>query len=198
MKKVNLLPKELRLRKEGSLLRYSPATRFVLAGVAVVAGLVVWQVSDLWRYEAGIDRLKKEMGQLRQTMSQLKGQQQVLNVKRSELTVAKEQWESRRRALVAARQPEVPISTVLAELIGVLPEEVWITKLSLTEENLKIMGASPHAQSAADLIARLDDSKKFQATKFVNTQKLTQAGEEVFTFEIVTEPILTKPPSVKP
>lgn len=186
MKKLDLLPPELRLQGRPRV------SRSVLLALVGVSALFLWQCSDLWRTRARIGGLKKEVEHLRQASVESKTLQQTVSSERASLAALKGRLEARQRALLSARQPAVPLSETLARLIDVLPEEAWITKLNLAEETLRITGASPKTQSAADIVAKLDGSGWFRDTKFVNSQRLTRAGEEVYSFEITTKPVFEK------
>jgi len=204
MKRLNLLPEELRPRRAaeprvsrraplGSRLRQAPGLWYAVTVIGLLACVALGQGVALWRYRTGTGELRKELGQLQRLSAQMKTQQQALNVRRADLASVREQLEARRAALVSARQPPVPISTVLAELVQALPTEVWITKLSFTGELLKIIGATTDAQSVANLMSKLDEAQRFSETRFTYTQRANDTEEAPFTFEISTRPVLHEP-----
>ena len=201
VKRMNLLPKELRPKRQRlpfnfsigrfhELIRRSLAVRRSTAVLGFLAFLVFWQGTAIWRYQFGTRQLRGELEQIRLFTAQLKTQQQALAIRRAELLVRRDQLEARHQSLLQARQPAVPVSAVLAEFVEALPEEVWITKLAFSGDALKIVGASRDTKSVARLMAQLDSSKRFRDTTFSYTQRSTQAPEAPFTFEISTTPIL--------
>jgi len=201
MKRLNLLPEELRPRKAAEprvsrrapLRSRLPGLGYAVAVIGLLACVALGQGVTLWRYRTGTSDLRKELGQLQRLSAQMKTQQQALNVQRADLASVREQLEARRTALVSARQPAVPVSTVLAELVQALPAEVWITKLSFTGDLLKIVGATTDAQSVANLMAKLDGTQRFSETRFTYTQRANDTEEAPFTFEISTRPVLHEP-----
>ena len=198
IKRMNLLPKDLRPRKPEPRLRIpltqlvrGPAwVRRVALVVVVLLGMALWQGPALWRYRLSADRLRKDLEQLRRLSTELKVQQQNLHAKRAELLAKRAELEARREALMSTRQPEVPVSSILVQLAETVPEEVWLTKLQLYGESLKLVGASQDTQAVANLMASLEGSKRFRETTFVYTQRATRGAASVFTFEISTTPIL--------
>lgn len=195
---MNLLPKDLRPRKQAlrfqnrltSLLRGPRWIRPMIPVLVMLLGMALWQGPALWRHRQGATDLRKELEQLRRLSAELKTQQQDLHAKRAQLLAKRAELEARREALMSTRQPPVPVSSVLVQLAKTIPEEVWITKLSFAGESLKLVGASQDTQAVADLMARLEGSKRFRDTTFVYTQRATQGAASVFTFEISTIPVL--------
>ena len=197
MKRLNLLPQELRQKKPGDLflpirklIKASPAVRLAmgLAGVVLLVWLRGAFVTVRYGWEAS--SLKKEQVELRSLSGELKSQQQALLKKRSEITRKREETETRLQALRQAQQPPVPLSTVLTELVGVLPEEVWITKMTFEEGGLKIVGASQETQAVVNLMGQLEGSGRFQDTTFAYTQRTAKDQDGAFTFELSTRPSL--------
>lgn len=199
MKRMNLLPKEMRPRPDRfhlgqikqfvQVARRSPLIRLSTVLAACLALLIVWQGTAIWRYQFDTGRLKKELKQLQALNAQLGTQQQALNAHGADLLVERERLEKRRQDLIDAKQTAAPLSAVLAELVGVLPAEIWINKLTFGGEELKLVGSSRETQSVADLMASLDSSGQFRETQFAYTQRSEQAADSAFTFEISTKPV---------
>ena len=192
MKRMNLLPRPPRrrdLRWKELFLELPPPLRLAAAASILLVLGSVGQGILFWRYRVGIERFKKEMVRVRSLSVQQKTQQQALSARRAQGVAQREQLEARRRALIGARQPEVPVSVVMAELAQALPDQVWITKLQFVDTVLKIEGASDDTQSISNLMAKLDGSNRFRDTKFAYTQRSQTAGA-AFTFEVTTTPVL--------
>lgn len=162
----------------------------IVVGV-VVAALMVYQTSVMWRSGGDVRHLKKELEGLRRLEVQLKTQQQALKVQSMELAQKKEELEARRDVLKKAQQPEVPLSAILTELVEALPAQVGITKLNFAGEVLKIGGVSKDTPSVSGFMAALDESRRFRDTKFAYTQRAERTEGE-FSFEISTTPIFEK------
>ena len=104
MKRMNLLPKDLRPRKPEPRLRIhltqlvrGPAgVRHVALVFVVLLGMALWQGPALWRYRLSADRLRKDLEQLRRLSTELKTQQQEFHAKRAELLAKRAELEARR------------------------------------------------------------------------------------------------------
>ena len=148
MKQINLLPRDLRPNQAMLSLRFErvrqmmklPAARTGALALALLLLPVVGQSAAIQGHRFRTDRLRRDLKHLQLSSGQLKTQMQEMNVRRAGLLLERTRLENRQRRLVKARQPPVPISTVLTDLVGAVPEEVWITKLSLSGETLKKIG----------------------------------------------------------
>lgn len=194
MKRLNLLPEELRpggrRGSKGPFIGLSPVVVGGVLGVSVVAAIVMSQGAAAWRYRTETIQLKTELDQLRTLSAQLNEQQQRLAVQRGELLAQRERLRAKWETLEQARQPAVPVSEILAELARVLPQEVWITKLSWSDETLKVTGAARDTQQVAVLIAAMDGSGRFRETTFAYTQRSPQPQDPGFVFEVSTTPVM--------
>ena len=92
--------------------------------------------------------------------------------------------------MLHAHQSKVAVSTILTELVGVLPAEVSVTNLAYNGAVLKIVGSCPNIQSVGILMNKLDKSNRFYNTSFTYTQRAAPKTGTGFTFEISTVPAL--------
>lgn len=196
MPRINLLPRELQpshgprlMSVFGPLKRVSPVGSFMVAGLIGAAVLALWPGVVARRYRLGTQKLRQELEQLKRSSVQLKTQQQALHVEQAKLVTTKEQLQARRRALTQARQSGMTLSETLLELAGLVPTEVWLTKLSFTGDTLHLVGATRDPAAVVTLMAALDHSGRFSQTTFSSTQRSSKDQEVTFTFEISTKPV---------
>ena len=201
MKRINLLPTDSSTAKATRPLyrvsqpvKTSPKTRRrLMVGIAVL-GLIGWQLFAVYQQRTRTANLKHEQEQLRLLKAQLQMEEASLEQERSAMTAQQQIFESRRKVLAGAKQPETAVSFVLTELGKLLPEDMWITQLSFTGKTIKIVGVSRETRSVATLMERLDRSRWFRDTAFSYTQRSgsqsSQEGQKTFTFEISTTPVL--------
>ena len=197
MKRLNLLPKELRpktgplsLSQLQQMFQYSPTFRLAVLAVALLALVPIGQEVTIWKYRFGLTQLDRQLKQARTLGSQLKVQQEGLKAQRADLLMKRQQLEIRQQTMLHAHQSKIAVSTILAELVEALPTEVSVTNLSYNGALLKIVGNCPGIQSVGALMNRLDKSNRFYNTSFTYTQRVAPKTGTGFTFEISTVPAL--------
>lgn len=74
---------------------------------------------------------------------------------------------------------------ILASLAGIIPKNVWITDMSLNDDNIEIKGSSLGFDDITDFMKSLGDSEYLADLKLKDSQKeKTQQGLSVATFDI--------------
>ncbi len=197
IKRLNLLPKELRPRT-GLLslgqfkqqFQYSPAFRSATIAIGLLALVPIGQEAAMWRYRFGLQQWERQLKQARTLSTQLKVQQEGLKAQRADLLLKRQQLEIRQQTLLHAHQSRIAVSTILTELVEVLPTEVSVTNLSYNSAVLKIVGNCPDVQIVGTLMNKLDGSGRFYNTSFTYTQRVAPKTGTGFTFEISTVPAL--------
>lgn len=196
-KRLNLLPKELRpktgllsLRHLQQQFQYSPTFRWVAITVGLLALLPIGQEISVWRYRFGLRHLERQMGRARTLSAQMKVQEEGLKAQRADLLLKRQQLEIRQQTVLHAHQSKIAVSTILTELVEVLPSEVSVTTLSYNGAVLKIVGNCPGIQSVGILMNKLDKSDRFYNTSFTYTQRVAPKTGTGFTFEISTVPAM--------
>ncbi len=200
MKRLNLLPKELRAARpmwfgKSFPIEFGRGPALKAAAIVVVLlGLGIGgQMVATWKYDMKAYFVRKQMEQVRRLSAQSKTQQQALNVRRAGLESQRQVLDARRQALSRVIQPPVPFSAVLAELVELLPEQIWVSKLSFHAQRVQLSAVSKNPQAITDLMALLDGSRAFRDTTFTSVQRSEQDPEGLFRFEISTVPIQEDP-----
>ena len=74
---------------------------------------------------------------------------------------------------------------ILASLAGIIPKNVWVTEMSLNDDNIEIKGSSLGFDDITDFMKTLGDSEYLTDLKLKDSQKeKTQQGLSVATFDI--------------
>lgn len=125
-------------------LRIAAATGVLM----LVAGLyTVWRDS-----EHAVAVLRRDMASLRQTVEQVE-------TARKEI----ERLKTASAFLAERRRTSVPVTAMLAELTRVMPDDTWLTQLSMTDDKLQLSG---YSAAAASLIRQVTQSPAFRAPQF--------------------------------
>jgi Tfp pilus assembly protein PilN len=202
MKRMNLLPKDLRpgQSKKGLFgvsgrqvwAVFKTCWMMVVVGL-FFGGMLVGQRVAIADYEQRKEQVRRELKGARISSTQLKIQLQEMNITRSDLDQQQQIMEDRAEALKSVRHVEGSFAMLLAELVGIIPEQVWMTKLTYAKERLKIVGTSESTQFVTELMGEMDNSRWFRDTTFAYTQRDGQEQVEgEFRFEISTTPVLKK------
>ncbi|HEX9779970.1 MAG TPA: PilN domain-containing protein [bacterium] len=218
-RRINLLPAELasgrakakpapRLHAPGAPRRRRPALFVILVAGLLAAGAWSWfragapAISFAGWLRGDVQALRAELRQTQAARDELRTEieeeQARLAVARAELEEQRLVIEQARKSITEARQPEVPVSAMLADVVRVIPEGVWITKLSYAGPTLKIVGLAQQAELVTTLMDRMERSGKFRDTTFAYTKRAPAAEPaknqdpraNLFTFEISARPQL--------
>jgi len=84
----------------------------------------------------------------------------------------------------SVRKPE-EFSKALVEIAGLLPEEIWATRLTYSDKKLNITGSTSDMNLIMQLIEALKSSENFSEATFSYSQK--DPKSEVYNFEVITE-----------
>lgn len=125
-------------------------TRF---GVAAMILLVVGVLYSVWQdSEDVVSALRQDMANLRKTIEQVEAT-------RSEI----ERLRAASDFLSERRRTSPTVTHMLADLTRVLPDDTWLTQLSMQDDKLQIAG---YSAAAAGLIGKVMQSPTFHAAQF--------------------------------
>ncbi|MFH0855796.1 MAG: PilN domain-containing protein [Candidatus Omnitrophota bacterium] len=77
---------------------------------------------------------------------------------------------------------------LLASIAGLLPQDLWINRLIMNDNEIQVSGSTINSQLIADFMNKLDGCKDFRNTRFVSTEKQVIDSHVIYNFQIVTEP----------
>lgn len=159
MIEVNLLPKEM-FKKQNNQWKVILPVALCLFALSIGIGLSATQFWQIRQYEKQIDQLEIQLqsaGKFNKDFNQWKQEKKKIQLK--------EQW---RQSLNKERiQPE----PLLLEISQTVPEDAWLTKISLQSKQVNIEGMGLSYDSLAAFLTDLKDKKCFQEEPtLVNSQ----------------------------
>lgn len=140
------------------------------------------QIGKVRFYQRQMRSITQKFQAAQVQLTQQQGSQVTLVEEEGRLQVRKDELGERLKFLNEAVRKPADFSKILADVAGLLPEEIWITSLVYSENNLKITGATLNPGLVMDLIETLNSSDNFTETIFNSTQK--ESGSEIYNFEI--------------
>ena len=184
--KIDLIPRE---KKKGlALVKEHFKDRTVRVAFSVLAMafiLVIFQVGRVASSKLKMNAVNKEVKVVQGQLGSLQSQQLKLAQEEAQLLERKIKLNGRLSFLKGAiRQPE-SFSEVFAEVANILPEEIWITKLSYLEDKINITGSTADIQVVMVLIETLKKSDNFIDVNFTYTQKDVAEKSDLYSFEII-------------
>lgn len=192
MKRLNLIPKTKKSQAEltsGSFLR-SPSFKviiviFIFLVIGITPQFLLTQQAK-WQLNRAKNQLQADKVQL----SRLQTEQLNLAKERQELLKKKAQVDARLEYLKSAvgNKPK-EVSEALVYLPTLMPDEIWINKLSVNQDQMVINGSTLNNQAISNLMDNLNKSKKFRESSFNFTQKSAIGEMTLYNFEIVTHPV---------
>jgi Tfp pilus assembly protein PilN len=177
MIRINLIPPELIIKKEEARLR-SKIYLFLFLLILALGLVTVLQyqgMGKIKRETAGIDReIEKIVPEIKQIKEM---QEDIKKIKREVSILAK---------LVGEQSF---FSRTMDELSTILPENIWLTRLSLDKRDLRISGTTSAVFRAEiyNFAPRLENSLYFKEVQPPSTSRKEIEGEEVMDFNINCE-----------
>lgn len=190
MKRVNLLPQEI--EENRSTLRER------LIFIFVSAGLVVWLVVSFYGQEILMGRYRRLIAQKKENIQglQVKLDQALdfhakIQEERKKISAEKKGIADKLVLLKELKGEKTVRSQVLFELSQLIPLDIRLRKVSLTEEELLLAGEAADNMVVGHFMAQLDTSNLFERTSFNYIEKKEVEGQLPFIeFELTTH--LTK------
>ena len=159
---LNLLPADQRPAKE----KLWNSANQAMAGLTLVLLLAVLML-PLWHYENQIDHLSEEVDALLE-------QSKVVRAKQTRLVSALDI----RDALVERKNNEFEKIIILHNLAQVIPDNTWLTRVTIRNSALEIEGES---EKSSDLIEKLESQAAFYQVEFASSvTRNTRTAKERF------------------
>jgi len=185
-RRINLIPKETKKGVEfvAEHLKEKPVrVAALIVGLALL--LIVMQIARTGFYCWKMGAFTKKVRGAQVQLSRLQSNQLKLAEEEGALLEKKAKLAGRLNLLDASvRKPE-EFSKALVEIAGLLPEEIWATRLTYSDKKLNITGSTSDMNLIMQLIEALKSSENFSEATFSYSQK--DPKSEVYNFEVITE-----------
>lgn len=176
-------------RAEGKLLLANQlqkkSIQVAVLGFALVFLSVVAQISIAGFYKWKMRTFNQQIREAQKNLAQLQSTQLKLSQEEARLSERESKFKAKLRLLKAAMRKPDRFSDLLLEVANLLPEEIWVTKLSYEEQSVNITGAASDTNLVIKLINALKLSDNFADPSFSYSQKEPESG--VYKFEVTAK-----------
>ena len=193
MRQINLLPADLRpTRGDHAFYFFSSAKGkykellYLAVFAVILSGVLGWQRFILWNDQLKVHTLRAKLVNMKKQDARRIEEEKVLEKKCAGLENEKQALWTRLFDLENASLSRGSAAAVLSDLVSLLPEELWIKELTLTDGALKIAGSATDTKTITDFIDRLDGSERFRDTHFGSTERAAPTDGGDFNFELST------------
>lgn len=190
MKRFNLIPKQ---RKAGqpvtlkNIVGGGPKSVILSAALIVIAAALVLPGAIAKHGEKNLTKARQQLEFEKHELSRLQGKR-LQQAKDYDLLMKKKiAAEERLQYLKEARTDKpIELSQALVYLPTLIPEEIWINKLSVNDEGIIINGSTLNNQAVSGFMDSLNRSDRFKGSSFNYTQKNEVGDATLYNFEIAT------------
>ncbi|MFH0772563.1 MAG: PilN domain-containing protein [Candidatus Omnitrophota bacterium] len=192
MKRLNLIPKQnpgnQPLRASLKIFRTRGFKTALIAAV-VLSLIVIPQFLLNQQKRWGLTKAKSQLEEAKAKLSRLQARQLNLSKDREAVLKKKSLAEEKLEYLKMSEiNKPAELSQALVYLPTLIPNEIWINKLSINQEEMVINGSTLNNQAVSGFMDNLNNSSKFKNSNF-NFAKKNEVGDTaVYNFEISTHP----------
>ena len=144
--------------------------------------LVGPEIATAYYYDSQALAAERKVKTSRNELGNLQKNQLKLAEDETKYLDRKKLLESKLELLENLSKNKKEFSKVLATLAAILPEEVWVTKLSYLENKMTLVGLTLKNELVVSLMEELKKSEDFNAVTFNYTQKETNSS--IYRFEV--------------
>lgn len=190
MKRFNLMPGQGRKKQAISLGGFSlkkPKAGIIL--IIILIAVIVVALPNVMTRQSGtklvkarlmLEEAKKELNRRQSQRLQISKDYDLLMKKK---TVAEERLEYLKAATM---DDPGELSQALVYMPTLIPDEIWINKLTISGENMVINGSTLNNQAVSRFMDSLNKSNRFKGSSFNFTQKSELGDTTLYNFEIAT------------
>ena len=183
MKRINLIPGESLQGRSKESRRHS---RTVLGVLIVIGVFYLWQVTGVIRYKTIIMAKKTQIKELQTKTTQNNYAMERIRAERDKVNELRKNTVKRLALLQESRERGVVWSDVLINLSEMVPADIWLRDVNLSEKNIEVAGLSTQNGFVSDFMAQLDASRFFYSTGFKYIQKNSVEDKSIVSFEVTT------------
>ena len=156
----------------------------VVAGLGVLALAVLLEVWMMLAFKGMAESENRRLKAAREDLSRRQSSQLHLAEEEKQLLEEKSMLENRLSLLRKTGSGHRTFSSVLTKLASVMPQDIWITKLSYAENILTLVGATSRNESIVIFLEKLKEPKEFGGVTFDYTQR--DPHSPVYSFQVMT------------
>ena len=176
------VPEKLTFKLVMEKIRKDPRKAVALAA-AVMILLMVPQFAIASYYRGKAELIESQVKVKMLESSREQASQLALSQEETDLLNKKTMLESKLQVLKEATHDKKQFAQILADIAGILPEEIWITKLSYAEKKMTVTGLTSKNQSIISFIDELKKSSNFKDVTFNYAQQ--ESDTSVYRFEVM-------------
>lgn len=193
LKQVNLIPREALkepLHRQLAALFYKKGIGSLLVVLVFSISLFsFFQLSTISRLQDQAAHFKKMTQNSKVKFNQSESQYLELEKTKSDLLKAQESKKEKLDLLLSASSSGRRYSALLAFISNLVPEDLWITHLVLSEAEIQLYGAATDNQLVSQFMSQLDDSHAFRNSHFASSEKQIVGSHTLYNFQMTTEPV---------
>ncbi len=181
---VNLLEAEKKRTSARTVKEFKikPRLAGMAAGIAALA-LVLPQIGSAFYYKHQADSYAKQVKDARAELTRRQSDQLELAEKEKTLLEKKNSLEEKLVLFKQSGRDGRDFSKTLSKLAALMPEEIWVTKLSYADRKLTVVGATSKNELIVDFLEKLKKPSDFSDVTFNYTQR--DVSSPVYSFEIM-------------
>jgi len=191
LKRINLIPDDVKktpfLEGVKTFLIKNRMFSGVILAASVMIYITVWQTAMVAGYKASILKGKGAIREIKKDLAGARDRYAVMENKNQEVENEIKRISMKIGMLKKMRHKRLIWSKILIHLPGLVPEDLWISKMSLEGEKLVITGMTTDNVNVSVFMTCIDDSTYFENTGFNFTQKKKIADREIINFEVTTD-----------
>jgi Tfp pilus assembly protein PilN len=184
MKRINLIPHDGQLKYHIPWMGYLV---IIFTLCCFFAGLSWNQQRQISYYEDSLKVKKGDYTFINQQVYEQKTQYASLLEKQESLSEQEKIVRSNLEFILQARHQGSPLSVMLLNLGRLLPDDIWLESLDVSDEKITIQGISPDNLLISVLMRKLDESEYFFNTQFEYMQLNEGEDNDYMLFSIVTQ-----------
>lgn len=190
MKRLNLIPKEGKKGQPrftpGDILKKWKFNRVTIIAIVIAAAVLLPGAISKHR-ENNLLKTKQQAEAMKQERNRLLSRRQQVARDYDLLMKKKAAADDRLRYLREAETGKPgELSQSLVYLPTLIPDEIWINKLTIGSDGVIINGSTLNNQSVSKFMDNLNKSSKFKGSSFNFTQKSEIGQSTLYNFEIAT------------
>lgn len=196
LKSINLIPEEffkkplhrrtLALSGRNRKLRYSI---IIVLALSVVIPAIIIPLLNVHTFQYNLSESRAARQETKAKLEKLRSRYLQLEKQRANLLKEEQVKRQGMELLLSGSSGNRGYAKLLSFISGLLPQELWLTRLVLTDSEIQLAGSTLDNQLVTQLISKLEASKKFKHSRFVSSEKRIIEAQTIYNFQLSAEPL---------